>query len=317
MELISSSDNASAGDLLTFLSTSPSNPFRQYPFGSSEVATHAWRDQIIDYSRKNGNEIRFAVEHGAITGVMGFRRSSWDSIHFGFPVASLDHLICKSESASSALLDSFDRWAQSNIIRFSSARMDENESMAQATLENHGFNKIETSIWGLRPIEREQHFAPKQKIRPARPEEIPMLMELAARENYRDGRFHADGHFDRDTANRLYSEWIASAAHAGHAIYVAELEQKIVGVVVYRDDIDTARYLGNPVARFSFLAVAEACRKQHIGLDLILGALQSMVNRYDWVETGVSEKNIPSRQLMARVGFRWVSSTVVFHRWSE
>jgi dTDP-4-amino-4,6-dideoxy-D-galactose acyltransferase len=225
----------------------------------------------------------------------------WDSEFFGFRIARVaaGHLTRES-------LKRIEDWCAAERIRclYFLARGDDCGTAELAS--EHGFRFVDIRTQFERQAEI-QH-APAPGIRPAAPEDIPALAEIARR-SHTDSRFYYDLYFPRERCDALYSTWIEKSCQGwAKAVLVAERERKLAGYV-------TCDWTGQ-TGQIGLIAVADWARGGGLGQTLVRSSLQLFrqhgVRAVNVVTQG---RNIHSQRLYQRCGFLIASVQIWYHRW--
>ncbi len=259
---------------------------------------------------------------GEPLGLLVFRRSSWDSEHFGFPVGAIDRILTArldgdvERQVVAGLLEAFESWRAEAGLRFVFARVPARHLAAIQGLERHGFGYIETYLWNRVDLARVKGAASASfRFRPARPEDLETLVGWS-RGAFSTQRFHADPNIDPTAADALYERWIrTSLGDAGRQTVVAEAEGTPLGFFDHRAR-DLRPWLGARVVFWRMFLLDPERRGQGLGGALLAAFLQTQKEAgLDRVQSGLTLRNVRSSNLHARAGFDNVAFGVTLHRW--
>ena len=226
----------------------------------------------------------------------------WDTAFFGFRIAKVNGSRLTRDG-----LARIEDWCAAERIRclYLLADSDDPETMELAA--GHGFRFIDIRTHFERPVEIQSHLAPPG-IRPARPEDLPALAEIASR-SHTDSRFYYDPHFPRERCDALYAIWIEKSCQGyANAVLVAERENKLAGYI-------TCDWTG-PTGQIGLIAVASWARGAGLGKTLVRSSLQLFQNNdVRTVNVVTQGRNIYSQRLYERCGFLLASVQIWYHQW--
>ncbi len=259
---------------------------------------------------------------GEPLGLLVFRRSRWDSEHFGFPVGAIDRILTAGlddgteREVVARLLGAFEGWRAEAGLRFAFARVPARHLAAVQGLERHGFGYIETYLWNRVDLARvDAAPSPSIRFRTARPEELETVVGWS-RGAFSTQRFHADPNVDPAAAEALYEKWIRTAFDAaGREAVVAESEGAPAGYFDY-EIRDLRPWIGVRTTALKMLLFDPERRGRGLGVALYSAFLRAQKEAgLDRVESGLTLRNVRSSNLHARLGFRNVAFGVTLHKW--
>lgn len=278
-------------------------------------------DQINSLYSKYPESSFIAVEHDSVLGLAICLKSLWDTEHFGFNVGNIAYLISSEKSfvkeleIQEYLLEAVQAWCIKEQIRFLFVRVDSNDLATIHALEENGFRFIEDILYFRYDFDDVTKFNhTRYNVRPFQSTDLEALIAIA-RSTFTNSRFHRDPHIDRRKADGLYERWIQTiCAQEPNHVSVIEVDGKPVGFTIYeiKNLID---YFGKRIMVWRLAGISEDQKGKGIGYDLYLGTLNIVRNKADIVYGSSASVNVPSVKLLLKLGFKFVSSSLTFHKW--
>jgi dTDP-4-amino-4,6-dideoxy-D-galactose acyltransferase len=153
--------------------------------------------------------------------VTHWRPRPWDSAFFGLAVAEIvpDAMTC--EGLATAVAD-----ARNAAIDCLYLLVDADSQPAIRAAEANGFSLVDLRLTLQCRADAPRPPVPATNgIRPARPEDVPRLKDLA-RTSHRNTRFYRDGRFDARRSDELYAVWIESSVtgELADAVWVVDVD---------------------------------------------------------------------------------------------
>lgn len=287
--------------------------FARYP----EALSHAL-SELTPYVREGG---AFAAidSRGAVHGLLCMRRRKWDTTHFGYPVATIDHLYVQkgpyAAVAARELVEHFDRWAKEHAIRFASAKMPADPAITKA-LGDHGFYHVETGYHLTKELpDPALAGSGDPRVRRARKSDLKPILDIAYRAPW-PGRFHEDPHIDKEHGRMFRVAWIQNGTKKpNHVLTVIEHRGRPAGFVLWTYASMKLGERGRRVADWELSAVDTRYAGRGLGGVLYHGTLLEMQRRgVRLVTEGVAAHNAAALNLKARLGFRFNYSFVAYHK---
>jgi dTDP-4-amino-4,6-dideoxy-D-galactose acyltransferase len=233
---------------------------------------------------------------------------TWDSDHWGFPVARLNGHQLTGDTAREALL-----WCEEHKVKclYFAA-----EGTCAGTLHAawaNGFRCVDVRVDMQKTFPAGEAVAPHSgKLREARPDDLPALEQLA-RTAHEDTRFFKDANFDRTQAADLYALWVARDFRE-HKVFVAVSADDPQGLSGYV----SASEGGNKEGRIGLVAVNPEARGRGLGRLLVGHAVSWCRSRgADSVKVATQATNVAAMRLYEQGGFRVADVKVWFHRWFD
>lgn len=225
----------------------------------------------------------------------------WDSEHFGVPIGRV---------AGGRLTRDDVETADRSGLRCLYLLIPADESSAIADAEDLGFRVVSLRLTMSRPVQPGD--PPAASVRPARPEDLPVLEPVAATA-HSDTRFFVDPGFGRDAARHLYERWLRASVLEGFAdlALVAEHEGRPVGYITGHFHSATRS------VAIGLLAVGDLARGRGLGVQLVNALLRAAEARgFERVDVVTQGRNLRAQRLYARAGFHPTRREVWLHRWS-
>lgn len=281
------------------------------------------KDILIDYIKVEGNEYFFALnEKDEPIGILFFRKSKWDTDHFGYNVAVIDYLITLQEdntyvqSIASKLLSFFDKWAIENKIRFVTVKIPSQDLGVLHAVESKHFNYIENWIYNhydLRNFQADDND--RLLIRYAKEEDKEFMIKYS-KGAFSSHRFHADRRIDSEKADSLYEKWIITAfADTNQKIAVYDHKGIPTAFMIYYES-NLTKYFDCTFAMWKMGLVNPEMGHQGIGNRFVKSLFKFHKDEnLDIIDSGLSIRNIPSLNWHNKLNFKITSTLVTFHKW--
>lgn len=233
----------------------------------------------------------------------------WDTEIFGFPVAQISRLELADDADPAGVLRDFDGWCADHDVRLVSCRLDHRQLRASMALEEVGFRFLEMVV--------EPRFdlvdggaAPDREllIGDATPGDLVAIEEIAY-SAFTTGRFLLDPRLPSELSRRRYAAWVRSSfERPDHTVLKAERDGELVGFFIVERRRDGSVY-------WHLTAVAPGWQGKGIGSTLWRAMLlRHRTEGATSVSTTISGHNVPALNLYARLGFRFTSAQMTFHR---
>jgi hypothetical protein len=159
-----------------------------------------------------------------IVGIIGYKKSEWDSNHFGFNVAKINYFLVdendlEKKIISSKLLNYFNDWVYKNEIKLVLAKLDTSNFPPVLAAQNSGFVLYECITQRiLYNLSDSNENVFSHKYRYAKKEDLVDLRKIAAKNTFNKSHFYLDEHI----WNAVYinNEWkyIDNTWDAGYVI---------------------------------------------------------------------------------------------------
>ncbi|MBI4676108.1 MAG: hypothetical protein HY748_00825 [Elusimicrobia bacterium] len=272
--------------------------------------------------------IQALAQTGELRGVLFFRYSKWDSDHFGFKVAVISSIIIDERQgyqegarAAGSLLGCFDGWCKENSIRCVFAKIPALDLPVLHSLENSGFQYIESWIWNkvdLRKIALDT--APLAAVQPAPlrraiPSDQPFMLDFVPGA-FASHRFHADPRIPEDKKDSLYRKWIETAFAEGIQNIVVMEQDSLPVAFMITPITDLTRTFGLKFTTLRMALLDPAQRGKGLGEKFFISLFRHHKKEgVDIVDSGLTLRNLPSLNLHNKLRFKVVSTIVNFHRW--
>lgn len=231
----------------------------------------------------------------------------WDSSFFGLHIARLNIDRLTTETLKSALT-----WCDSNDIDCLYFLGDAGDQQTDRIAEDNHFQFVDIRI----TLERKLHNVPAarpdsfpQVIRPATPDDIPVLQDIA-RASHRDSRFYYDSNFPKESCDALYQNWIAKSCN-GYAdvVFVAEAQGKPVGYI-------SCKLLDRDKGQIGLVGVSAEARGKGFGQTLVNEALRWFASREANLVLVVTQgRNYKAQRLYQQNGFLTQTVQLWYHKW--
>ena len=243
----------------------------------------------------------------------------WDSEVLGCPSGSVGGLWTEGSYAEKChqletILKACIADAEAHGVRFLSTRLPEGALAALHAVEAAGFRIIESFLTFSRKAGGEIPFEGGSDfhIRLAQPDEMETVASIAYRA-FQSFRLRVDPQIPESRARHSRREWVRNGFKGrAEAIYVAEIENRLVGFVLLRSKTDTEK-----TGEIELIAVKPGFHGRGIGKALVARAIRHYQGKTSELQVGTQAKNLRAIQLYTRMGFSIVHSEFSFHRHSD
>ncbi|MFC4161776.1 GNAT family N-acetyltransferase [Chitinimonas lacunae] len=194
------------------------------------------------------------------------------------------------------------------------ARCPTEDGESVRALEAAGFRLMDTLVYLRRPLS-ESDLQTVATVRPARPDDVPLLADVVRRTftSY-VGHYHADGRLDRAQVEQIYPDWACRAVTVegvADQVLIAEHAGQLAGFAVLKR-LDAERCDG--------LLYGVDPRWRRLGL-----YRQLLAASFAWgrrigctaMEYSTQLSNLPALRTVIRQGFVPERSLHTFHRWFD
>lgn len=222
------------------------------------------------------------------------KKLSWDSKHFGFPIARLE-----GRKLSASKMIAARRACLKNKIKclYLTVGSDDPESIRQA--EKNGFELIgvRQSFELSEPRKLAKGIGKMdEKVDPSELKKMSWLL-------YRDSRFYRDGRFPPKRVDEMFGLWAAKLK-----TFVFRERREIIGFVGWSSS-------GKKV-RIELFGVHPLHQGKGIGKKLLARFLSNMRHKgYSHFETVTQGSNIPAIRVYEYAGFRINETQLDYHKW--
>jgi dTDP-4-amino-4,6-dideoxy-D-galactose acyltransferase len=227
-----------------------------------------------------------------------FERLSWDSDHFGFPVARVPSPAGVDRLKAAALA------ADRAGIRCLVACVEAGDTAAVTTAEDIGFRCYDVRVELARAV---GPASDGEGLRSVSEADLERLEPLAAR-SFFTSRFYADPHFPTGAVDDLYVAWLRRGVTSDERLVLttADLDGFVIGHLDPRAGAGTVE----------LIAVAERSRGRGLGGGLLRGAEAVFARaRLERARVVTQGANLPAQRLYQREGYLTSRVSLWLHRW--
>lgn len=234
----------------------------------------------------------------------------WDTAFFGHRIARVEGHRIQPDSLAS-ILD----WCKKNEIECLYFLADSDDPQTIRLAQDHGFRLVEIRITFERSLSdwdpnTRPKSAPEVLIRPARPEDIPMLQQIAST-SYIDSRYYFDERFSEQKWQSFYATWVAKSCGGGADLaLVAEKDGIVAGYITGLVDKEHNQGI------YELTGVRQSDRRSGIGQELFRSGLDWYVqNGVDYIWVATQGRNVTTQRMILRHGFLTRSCQIYYHKW--
>ncbi|WP_372016029.1 hypothetical protein [Pseudoxanthomonas sp. 10H] len=235
------------------------------------------------------------------------RLTPWDERAFGFRTAEI--LKIEGTDHLDPLIAMVDEWMTGEGVRYSFGRIGADAATQRQSLQEAGYQFIETSLMVGRPRTEQWPRVPGSLQLHSSLAQSSHLDDLAriGVEDFAHGRFLEDPTLDSDLAHLRTANWISDLAR-NRQLHGISLNDTLVGFCA--DSIDAETHTAN------LILYGVSSRYPMLALPLWINALQRLnqqgAKRY---QAMLSAANVPVINLYLKLGFQVVSTHFGFRKW--
>ncbi len=231
---------------------------------------------------------------------------SWDSAHFGFPIARLQARTLTETEAGAV-----DAWCENAGVHclYFEASPDDHRTAALAS--ERGYQVVDVRLVFERAVSEPGELpGPVVELRPARAEDVPALEEIA-RTSFGLTRFFFDQRFARERVAEMYAIWVRRSVEGwADAVLVSGPTGEPAGMITC--------HVESGGGRIGLIGTDARARGRGLGRGLMRGALdwfrQSGSSR---VTVATQARNADAQRLYQRCGFVTGKVSVFYHKWYQ
>jgi len=290
---------------------------------SIESARLILTDQLTKLVSNPDGVVVTAQVANQIVGVAVLRKSLWDTEHFGFGMAVLEHVIpfaedeAKRKEITKHLLSAVNSWLEENDIHFISSRIPSLDLAVIQGAEEMGFRFIESWVYSkfkLKDFVKPDHIP---NLRYAKEEDKELMLKYS-KGAFSTQRFHADTRFSKQKADDLYEKWVSSAFEdKNQKIAVLDVDGAPSAFMIYYEQTKLG-VEANKYTMWKFTVINPDMRGKGVG-KIFFDALKAhhAQEGSEFIESGVSLRNLPSMNLHNGLNFKLISSLTTLHKWKD
>jgi ribosomal protein S18 acetylase RimI-like enzyme len=234
---------------------------------------------------------------------------SWDSQVFGFPVACIQTLVIRDQSAVAADWSRYQAWVDAHGVALTSVRLPHGALATSMFLEREGFRFIEMV---LHPILQGLQHRPLTvmddiTVSPVSQAELSEIVVMAERA-FGFERYHVDPRLSAGPANQRYGNWVrGSFAHPSQQLLKIQRGGVIAGFFV-------VEVMEGGDACWHLTAMNPEHKGKGWGSDVWTGMLGYHKDAgIDVVRTTISARNTPVLGLYSKLNFRFDAPEMTLH----
>lgn len=264
------------------------------------------------------NPVLAAKSGGETFGLIGFRKRGWDTEHFGYPVASIDYFYVvpgpRGKEAAFLLAGEFNRWAETEKIRFASVKIPQVQEITRA-LQESGFYWLEAEHTLTLPLAGKELGAKPAGIRPYRESDEKAVVRIAETTPWAN-RFVIDPNIDSEKGRGVYVKWIRNGIKDPQKrTTVLEVGGEAVGFNLWSTEEINRGGETLVIGDQELVGIDPRRRGEGLGNILYKGTLAEMQEAgARFVKTTVSASNPPALNGQANLGFQFNYLILTFHK---
>ncbi len=266
IEIIPSTDTSL---LVPLIKASSQAPYRFLAHEMKDELNGFWFDSIVDLVQTKKSLVISAFDQESLVACLIYSDNPWETNVLGIKAGVINHLIIKDNYPSGRqvigeMLDYLFQWALSGGVQFLLCKPYTDSVEVIQACEQKGFILVDTlldCIYDYRQFPLQEGTplkTPKEvTLRLAASSDLDELINLAgASFQSHFGRYHSDERIGRDSATRIYQEWIRSSLN-GYAdwICIAEIGGRIAGFSIWKKPSSLEQSLSVRVGHYSIAGI--------------------------------------------------------------
>lgn len=252
-----------------------------------------------------------------VRGIISLLFLPWDTKHFGFKMAKIEHFFSIGDYSTSLkikseLLSELIQIAKMKKIKHISCRIDIENLSGIHILEKYGFKMMDSVVTYIF-FSRKHTFHPLKTIYPVRlPKEVDLpYLRMLAKNAFKNSRFHLDPFFSKHKANTLYEKWVINS-FLSHPFYVAIKEEIPIGFITYEIYDKFYNFTNFKVAGRGLIAADPRAKGAAIGL--IQRVLNEAFLKYDALEITTRACNYEMIKIIQKFNLTLCKTQFTYHK---
>lgn len=301
------------------------NSNNQYNFWIKTNKTNILKEIICNILNDEKNSYNLILyKDNNIVSFIKISLSVWDSNHFGFNCASINHFYIDNEYICENIDDfikiiykELTNYYSKNNISFVFANIDSLNSELNYIIQKLNFRfilnwtdgiiaskKIETKIY--------ENLTISDKIDE---KDVLFFSKLASDNYFNGGRFYQDMFFNKIKVNEMYSELVKNSFRNNDILLMLKKEETPIGLFIYKKIKEYKNFDNLKVAQLRFIIIDPLQRQKGIGKFLFDSTINYLQNKCDLITTGLETHNYASLNLHSKIGFKFNYNHNAYHCW--
>lgn len=324
MNDISVIQKANLDEVLKLLSKSHFQPYR-YLLGKTTARQlrNFLSTEIMNLFSNELHTCCVILKKGSVLGIGFLEELPWDSEIFNLKMARIKYLLSDDQIPLSVMVKDKIVTFLVNVclnkkIKHVSCKVNTDDITSIHVLENNGFRLMDTLLdytfeYNRSPISdiKQSHI-----IRSFKKEDINGIIEVARTAfGTHFGRFNVDNELKKN-ASKFYVKWAESSCRSdSDTIFVAELNKKIVGYSIWKENILSKEILDIDVGAYSIGAVHPIAYGKGIFKALTYTGMKRLKGKVDIIVGPTHINNYPVQRGYASLHWKIVNARHTFHRY--
>jgi hypothetical protein len=257
-----------------------------------------------------------------LLGILLFRISDWDTLHFRHKTVLIEQIIIKNANEEEylkigdKLLQLFLDWCTMHEVKFVVSKTPSLDLLTIHCLEKAGFRFIESWIYNKYDLRRNKtNSRPPLKLRNAEKRDLNYMLKYS-KEAFILQRFHADYHIPFNLAESLYAKWIYSAFNDPKQNILVYDDKNIPCAFMIYYIKDLSEYFNMKFVMWKMALINPDMTGKGIGSQFFASLCDyHRSENMDVIDSGLSLRNFVSLNTHNKVNFKIISTLVTMHLW--
>jgi hypothetical protein len=292
-----------------------------------DLLNHASFTLLIDnvyntISKEENQIISIKDTNGDLEGLILFKISEWDSLHFEKKTVLIENIFIKKSEDSiyqkngETLLNIFLQWCVQNSIKFVVSKIPSLDLLTIHCLERIGFRFIESWIYNKFDLRKAKPLVEDQlSLRFAKDSDLEYMLEYS-KNAFITQRFHADHNLSYEKAESVYFKWIVTSFNDPNQNILVYDHLDIPSAFMIYYSKDLSYYFNLKFAMWKMALINPKITGKGIGAKFFSSVCDHhRQENMDVVDSGLSLRNIVSMNTHNKANFKVVSTLVTMHLW--
>jgi hypothetical protein len=308
------------------LETSRFKPYRFVKRAADRELDDFWYATLAEAG--SSQTLAVCLRDGEIVGLASIGELEWESRVLGRRIYGIPQLVATPADTGEAtvlglLLEHILTTAAAQGAETVHCKRLTDDTLACQALERHGFLLVDTQLvygFAMKDLAGDESRDQKTadcRLRLAGATDTEELAELARVSfEHHFGRFHSDHRLPRESASRVYEQWIRSSLD-GYADWtvVAEVEGRLAACSIWRKPTAREAALSTRIGHYSIGAVHPDFQRRGLFTEVTEYGLALFRGISDCVIGPTHINNYGVQRGYARMGWRIVDAHHTFHKW--
>lgn len=277
-------------------------------------------NEILKFVKNNPKTCFCIKQNSEVKGFIGFQNLDWDSNHFCFKVAMVNHILVRGNGSQqkfliqSKLLNFFNSWCEKENIRLSYVRSSNENINLIHTLESQGYKYVENRLQvylDINKFEKKSVFNSDMEYVELSPEYENQALAIT-KNALTISRFHKDP-LTKGKADDVYKKWVInSLRNSSKKKVILKLNGKFAGFFIYY--LKKIPEFGLTSLWLDLAIISPEFKGKGLGYPFYEYIINQEKEKVDFVEWKFSLSNVPVFKIATKMRADIVFSELTFHK---